>query len=313
MPPIHIDVCRADDQRDVVHRAVQALAEGELVAFPTETVYGLAASACHPKGVERLVAAKGRSAGVPLSLAIRSADEIRDYCPDLDPLALSGQPDAVTAEQVIEYLGDTVALVLDDGPSRYGRPSTVVRVTEGQLEVLREGVVAKSTLDRLSRYMVVLVCTGNTCRSPMAEVLLRKRIADELGCSPDQVEQNGIVVISAGLAASPGSPASPEGAELVAEIGLSLADHRSQPLTDQILKHADLLLAMTRSHLQAIVHANPEAQGKTELLLPDGSDLSDPIGAPMEVYRDCFKQIDEAVRVRARQIVDLVKKRGQAR
>lgn len=376
MPPIHIDVRHADDQRDVVHRAVQALAEGHLVAFPTETVYGLAASACHPQGVERLVAAKGRPASAPFSLAIKCAEEVLDFAPDLDPLAWrlarrswpgpvtlvvdcnspwslarqldptvrqlvcpagtvglrvpassllldvlhmmagplvltsankSGQPDAVTAEEVIEYLGETVALVLDDGPARYGRPSTVVRVESGKFQILREGVVAESTLDRLSRYMVVLVCTGNTCRSPMAEAMLRKRLADELGCQPDQVEQHGVIVLSAGLAASPGSPPSPESAELVAELGLSLADHRSQPLTDQMLKHADLLLAMTRSHLQAIAQANPDATAKVELLMPDGSDLSDPIGAPMNVYRDCFQQIDQAVTERARQIVAMLK------
>ena len=54
MPPVVIDVRNAEDARDVIHRAVQALAEGRLVAFPTETVYGIGASACHPEAVERL-------------------------------------------------------------------------------------------------------------------------------------------------------------------------------------------------------------------------------------------------------------------
>ena len=60
MPPIVIDIRNAEDARDVVHRAVQALAEGQIVAFPTETVYGLGASACRADAVERLVKAKGR-------------------------------------------------------------------------------------------------------------------------------------------------------------------------------------------------------------------------------------------------------------
>jgi len=58
MPPIVIDIRNAEDARDVVHRAVQALAEGQLVALPTETVYGLAASACRPDAVERLLTAE---------------------------------------------------------------------------------------------------------------------------------------------------------------------------------------------------------------------------------------------------------------
>src|ERR671914_1890337 len=70
MPPIVIDIRNAEDSRDVVHRAVQALAEGQLVALPTETVYGLAASACRPDAVERLIRAKGRPGGQPFALAI---------------------------------------------------------------------------------------------------------------------------------------------------------------------------------------------------------------------------------------------------
>ena len=75
MPPVVIDLRQTDDWRDVVHRAVQALVEGRLVAFPTETVYGLAASALDAKAVDQLLHVKGRQAGHPLTLAIKSADE----------------------------------------------------------------------------------------------------------------------------------------------------------------------------------------------------------------------------------------------
>src|SRR3954452_10398555 len=87
MPPVVIDVRNAEDNRDVVHRAVQALAEGQLIALPTETVYGLAASACRPDAVERLLGARGRRGGQPLSLAIKSAEEAHDFVPDMSPLA----------------------------------------------------------------------------------------------------------------------------------------------------------------------------------------------------------------------------------
>ncbi|GAG40799.1 unnamed protein product, partial [marine sediment metagenome] len=87
MPPAVINLGNTEDRRDVVHRAVQALAEGRLVAFPTETVYGLAACALDQRAVAALVEAKGRRAGHPLTLAIRGADEARDYAPDMSPLA----------------------------------------------------------------------------------------------------------------------------------------------------------------------------------------------------------------------------------
>ncbi len=87
MPPIVIDIRNADDARDVVHRAVQALAEGQVIALPTETVYGLAASACRADAVDRLMQVKGRPANQPLTLAIKSAEEAPDFVPDMSPLA----------------------------------------------------------------------------------------------------------------------------------------------------------------------------------------------------------------------------------
>src|SRR5882762_3979351 len=85
MCPVVIDLRSADDSRDVVHRAVQALVEGRLVAFPTETVYRLAACALNESAVERLRKVTNR-AEQPLTLALKSADEVFDYVPDLGPL-----------------------------------------------------------------------------------------------------------------------------------------------------------------------------------------------------------------------------------
>ena len=88
MQPLVIDVQNAEDWRDVVHRAVQTLAEGGLVVFPTETVYGLAASALDERAVSRMIEVKSRTGGnKPLTLAIKSAEEALDYAPDLCPLA----------------------------------------------------------------------------------------------------------------------------------------------------------------------------------------------------------------------------------
>src|SRR5688572_1746946 len=87
MPAALIDLRTAEDPRDVVHRAVQALAEGKLVAFPTETVYGVAASAINAKAVERLGEIKQRREGHPFTLAIKSAEDAIDYVPLLPPLA----------------------------------------------------------------------------------------------------------------------------------------------------------------------------------------------------------------------------------
>src|SRR5215470_12361442 len=87
MPPLVIDVRSAEDTRDCVHRAVQALAEGKLVAFPTETVYALAASALDEAAVTRLLGAKRRPPGQPpLTLGIKSSDEALDYVPQMTPL-----------------------------------------------------------------------------------------------------------------------------------------------------------------------------------------------------------------------------------
>ncbi|MEX0977764.1 MAG: L-threonylcarbamoyladenylate synthase [Pirellulales bacterium] len=360
MPPVVIDIRSAEDSRDVVHRAVQALAEGQLVGLPTETVYGLAASALHEAAVGRLMETKKRSPGKALTLAIRSADDVLDYVPDLSPLGRrmarrcwpgpvtivaddchpeslvrrlplavqqvvaptgtiglrvpahqmvldvlrmlvgpivltsanpQGGTDPVTALGVIEALGDQVQLILNDGQSRLGQPSTVVKVGPKSFEVLRAGVVSEQTLKRLSCLMIVLVCTGNTCRSPMAEVMCKQLIATRLGCPPGELADHGVMVMSAGLSAMMGARPSPEAVSVMAKMGLPLADHESQPLTTQLIRHADIIWTMTASHRQAIAAQWPEALSRTSVLSHDQSDIADPIGGPLEYYEKCAQQI----------------------
>ena len=85
-------------------------------------------------------------------------------------------------------MGDSLSLVLDDGPSRYQEPSTVVQVKENDWSILREGVFRQEQVRAMAGLMVLFVCTGNTCRSPMAENLLKKRLADYYRCPFDQLQ-----------------------------------------------------------------------------------------------------------------------------
>lgn len=364
MPPVLIDPRRADDPRDVVHRAVQALAEGKVVAFPTETIYGVAASALDEQAVAKLASIKGRDPRHPFTLAVRGAEEALDFIPDMPPLARrlarrcwpgpltmvladnhpdsavrrlpdsvraqvltaeqtvglrvpahelvlavmrliagplvltsanrSGLPPATTAAEVIEALGDDVQLVVDDGPCRFGQPSTVARIDD-DIQVLREGVFNEPTLRRLAGLMIVLVCTGNTCRSPMAAGLVRHRLAQRLGCRVDELEDRGVMILSAGVAAMSGDRASSAAVEVLAAKGIDIRDHESQPLTERIVRFADLVLTMTRGHRDAVWAQWPESAERVHLLCHSGADVSDPIGGPLEVYAHCASQIEAQV------------------
>lgn len=134
---------------------------------------------------------------------------------------------------------------------------------------------------------VLFVCTGNICRSPIAEVLLRHRL-----------EQEGITdweVASAGTWTIDGRPASHYAIQLMTEQGLDLSPHRSQAVSRRLVEQADLVLVMTHSHAEALRLEFPDQVAKIHLLseVKGGHryDIKDPYGGSLAEYQDCVREL----------------------
>ena len=212
---------------------------------------------------------------------------------------------AVTAEQAAEAAGDLADLVVDGGRCRYGKPSTSVRIVtdaddRAEVEVERVGVYDERTIRRLLTYTLVFVCTGNTCRSPMAEAIARDRLRERLGladASESELEARNLRVVSAGVFAGQGSAASPEAVEALAPLGVDLRRHRSQPLTRELIHSADAIFTMTRSHREAVLQMAPHAEPIVRPLLED-QDVEDPIGKSVSSYKRTAEMIRKGIEQR---------------
>jgi protein-tyrosine-phosphatase len=136
---------------------------------------------------------------------------------------------------------------------------------------------------------LLFVCTGNTCRSPLAEVIARRMIADRA--------ITDLTVGSAGTSAWDDAPAS-DGALLVAlEHGIDLGDHRSRPLAQELVSHAQVILTMGPHHLDRAEALG--GTGRSWLLTDFGGGtprpVSDPFGGDLDVYRATFTELEQAI------------------
>ncbi len=367
---IKLDATKID--RAKINEAAALVDVGGLVAFPTETVYGIACQA-RIDSLTKLNTIKGRAPDKYYTLHIGQKSDVIKYvptlglqaqkliknawpgpvtvvfelnqkdidkqhkslereafeilykddsigirCPD-NPIAqmllqavnspvvapsanIAGQPPAVDAEQVLAHLSGKIELILDGGPCKHKKSSTVVKIGKRGLEILRPGVYSQTELEALSQIKFLFVCTGNTCRSPMAEWIFRKYLAKKLHCDVDHLGKMGYKVASAGTMDTADQPASNEAIAACAAKGIDIKAHKSRKLASELVEESDFIFVMERAHQKKIAAISPEAANKC-VLLAENQEIADPIGQSQEVFNYCAELIEKAVQKRISELV----------
>lgn len=339
--------------------AAKAVLDGELIIFPTETVYALACHGFNATAKNKIYALKGRNRRKPLQLLLPDMENLAQFA-DLDclkpqekgllrrswpgpltailPATPAGEkisggpsigiriPDDPAAQAVLKATPAPIAATsanLSHGPeparfamipevikkaakckiwragkTRYAEASTVIDCTRRPWTILRCGALkmaVSKTMTAKAKHCVLFVCTGNTCRSVLAEYLMKKM-------APADIEAG-----SAGIYANPGFPIPASIFQLMQEEDIKNFNHTPRPVTQELVGAATLILAMERAHKNFLLAQFPQAANKIFLLKefaanakapPEGNhwEIGDPIGAQGQIYKHCRDEIKESVK-----------------
>lgn len=217
----------------------------------------------------------------------------------------SGASPCTTAEEIARAFPEAEMIV--DAGTLHSQPSTVTDLTTTPPTVLRKGVIPILAIEKVYgrrivlgaglRFNVLFVCSGNSCRSPMAEGIFRTMV-DETCCS----------VRSAGTLHMNGMPASQYAQEVVEEYGGSIAQHLSQTTTRDMIAWADLILVMEYQHYTAVLEIEPQAAVKTFLLKEykrktQYNKVYDPVGKEKAVYEQTARDMLPSLRFVAHDVM----------
>lgn len=329
--------------KSMIKEAVAILRSGGLIAFPTETVYGLAALPNKEIAVEKLRYVKNRYEVKQFSFCIHSIEQAEQLTGDIIPNAYKlmnkfwpgpltlvldarggetvglrmpdhpiaqlfleevdepifapsanfpGEKAPVNAQDVLNALNNKIEGLIDAGESELKLSSTVCKMTAEGFEILREGAITHEMIsEALKTKEILFVCTGNSCRSAMAEGIMRKAVKDI----------KNIHISSAGVATYDGMPASKEAILVMENAGVDISGHRARRVTDRMLKVADFILVMDQGHKQHILNS-VNGIGKKVFLLKEFSNeksgqmaIQDPIGRHISFYERVANELQKSI------------------
>jgi len=226
-----------------------------------------------------------------IALSVINHAEVPVVCPSAN---ISGKEPPKNFQEAIKDLEGKVDFAIDSGATRLQAESSVVDLSKGELKVLREGALKREELEKtVNTKQVLFICTGNSCRSVMAEEMLRKTLKERNKVNIE-VSSAGIMML-AGIGVSSGTK------EILAREGIAVSGRHSQRLTKEMARKSDLILVMERMHEESVLKIAPDVKNRLFLLKEfakiDDADLNipDPIGRSIEFYEKIGAVIKEAV------------------